>query len=77
MTPEEKANNANELSAAYARLFNTSDGQRVLGDLNTSFLINNVPPDADHAYFSGCKGVMVYILEQTQHGKNHANKRKS
>jgi hypothetical protein len=77
MTPEEKSNKANDLSAAYARLFNTPDGQRVLGDLNTNFLINNVPPNADHAYFSGCKGVMVYILEQTQHGKHYAHARKS
>lgn len=78
--PQEKAqaiaNDALELSAAYARLFNTPDGQKVYGDLNQHFLVNDVVPGSDHAYFNGAKTVMVYILNHTRQGMNHAHTRK-
>jgi|GEM_PF-7101349 len=73
---QEIADEANDLSAAFARVFNTPDGQRVLGDLNQHFLINDVPQNGDHAYFSGAKTVMVYILKHTQQGLTYAHTRK-
>ena len=67
LSPEEQAkkiaDNARELSRAYLRLFGTPDGQRIQEDLNKIFLINQVPADANHDYWSGAKAVMVHILQ--------------
>ena len=65
---QELVDNAYVLSSAYVRLFNTSDGQTVLGDLNGKFLINNVPDGANHAYWNGAKSVMTYIYEHQRAG---------
>ena len=55
-----------ELSARYQRLFNTSDGQEVMADLNGNFLTNAVPENADHARYTGRKDVMIYIMHHIQ-----------
>lgn len=65
---QEVVDKAYMLSSAYARLFNTSDGLAVLGDLNGKFLINNVPDGANHAYWNGAKSVMTYIYEHQRAG---------
>jgi len=73
---QSKADKALELSAAYTRLFNTPDGQIVYGNLNQLFLVNNVPQNSDHAFWGGAKSVLVYVLEQIQHGAKYAHTRK-
>ncbi len=61
-TARDRADKAKELSNAYLRLFGTPDGQKVQEDLNKWFLLNAVPENADHAYWSGAKGVMTHII---------------
>ena len=74
LSPEELAE-ANtrreiELSNTYARLINTPDGQVVFGDLHSRYLTNDAGPNSDHSFFSGCKAVMVYIINRQTNGAN-------
>lgn len=75
-TPEQVAAEAQQISNTFARLFGTPEGQVVLGDLNQAFLVNTVPPNADHAYYSGAKFVMTYIINHMQKGAGHVHERK-
>ena len=58
-----------EIYNTYARLFNTPDGQTVLGHLNSKYFMNVVGPNADHSYFMAQKDLMAFILETIQRGK--------
>ena len=66
-----------ELSNAYTRLFSTPDGQTVMGDMNSRYLVNIIKPNDDHSFWSGCKSVMVYIINRQQAGANNAHQRES
>ena len=72
LSPEQlaraEAQKTQELSNAYTRLLGTPDGQIVFGDLNSRYLTNDVQPNSDHSFYSGCKSVMVYIITRTQSG---------
>ncbi len=72
-SPEERAAltvaQKHERDAHFSRLFSTSDGMFVLGELNSLFFTNTVGPNQDHAYHMGQKDVMAYILATIQQGK--------
>ena len=65
-----------ELCKAYARCFNTEDGQKVMEDLTRRFLLenstalesNNVEYEA--AYHNGEAGVIRMIIHYIQHAEN-------
>jgi len=61
-----------ELTKAYARTFNTEDGQKVLEDLTRRFLLENATPISSQnvayeaAYHNGEAGVIRMIIHYIQ-----------
>ena len=64
-----------ELSKAYARCFNTDDGQKVLEDLTRRFLFDNATALSSQnvayeaAYHNGEAGVIRMIIHYIQHAE--------
>lgn len=64
-----------EINKAYARLFSTEEGKKVIEDLNNRFIYgNDIPLDAQNinyqaAYVNGEMGVIKYILHRMSQAK--------
>lgn len=63
------------LAQAYARVFSTDDGKRVLEDLSTKFIYNNDTSfesrniNYESAYHNGESGVVKFIIQQMQQAR--------
>lgn len=60
---------------AYARLFSTKDGERVLQDLSTKFIYENNTPfnspniNYESAFHNGESGIVKFIINQMQRAR--------
>ena len=59
----------NDVANAFARLFNTEDGQTVLGYLAQHTFMHQVEPDGNHSFYTGRISLMQEINKMMQRGK--------